>query len=92
MPLVVERVEVERVPVNRVVDGPVAVRHEGDTIVVPVTEEVLVVHKQLRLVEEVRIRKVRVEKRDPQRVMLRKDEVTVEPEENSGGTHNIRPV
>src|SRR5206468_11053851 len=43
LPLVEERVEVERVPIDKAVDGPVAVRHVGDTIIVPVVEEVLVV-------------------------------------------------
>ena len=90
--LIEERVEVERVPVNRPIDGPVAVRYDGDTIIVPVTEEVLIVQKQLRLVEEVHIRKVRVETHDPQRVMLRKDEVTVEPQENRSVTDDVRPV
>jgi uncharacterized protein (TIGR02271 family) len=92
VPLVQERVEVERVPINRTIDGPVAVRYDGDTIIVPVIEEVLIVQKQLRLVEEVHIRKVRVETHDPQRVMLRKDEVTVEPQENRSVTDNLRPI
>jgi uncharacterized protein (TIGR02271 family) len=92
IPIVEERVEVERVPVNRTVDGPVAVRYDGDTIIVPVTEEVLIVQKQLRLVEEVHIRKVRVERHDPQRVMLRKDEVRVEPQENRSVTDDVRPI
>ena len=78
VPLVEEHVEVERVPMDRTVEGPLAVRHEGDTIIVPVVEEVLVVQKQLRLVEELHIRKTRTEKRSPQTVVLRKEEATVE--------------
>jgi len=78
LPLVEERVEVERVPIDKAVDGPVAVRHVGDTIIVPVVEEVLVVQKQLRLVEELHIRKTRTEKHAPQTVVLRKEEATVE--------------
>jgi uncharacterized protein (TIGR02271 family) len=92
IPIVEERVEVERIAVNRTVDGPVAVRYDGDTIIVPVTEEVLIVQKQLRLVEEVHIRKVRVERHDPQRMMLRKDEVRVEPQENRSVTDDVRPI
>jgi len=45
---------------------------------VPVVEEVLVVQKQLRLVEELHIRKSRTEKHAPQTVVLRKEEATVE--------------
>jgi len=78
VPLVEEHVEVQRVPVDRAVDGPVAVRHVGDTIIVPVVEEVLVVQKQLRLVEELHIRKTRTERHAPQTVVLRKEEATVE--------------
>src|SRR3954470_8398789 len=51
IPVQAEAIEVERVPVDRWIDGPAAVRHEGDTTVYPVVEEVLVVEKRLRLVE-----------------------------------------
>lgn len=78
LPLLDERVEVERVPVDRVLDSPVAVRHVGDTIIVPVMQEVLVVQKQLRLVEELHIRKTRMERREPRTVVLRKEEARVE--------------
>jgi uncharacterized protein (TIGR02271 family) len=100
LPLVHEQVEVERVAVDRILDGPVPVRHVGDTIIVPVVQEVLVVQKQLRLVEELHIRKTRTEKRDPRTVVLKKEEATVErlegaraiSEENQGGTDDLRPV
>jgi len=77
-PLLREEVEVQRVAVNRVVDGPVAVRHEGDTMIVPLVEEVLVVEKRLMLKEELRITKRQVEEHHPQRVTLRTEEATVE--------------
>lgn len=54
-----DRVEVERVPVNEEVDTAPEVRQEGDTLIVPVIEEVLVVTKRYRVVEEVRVRKIR---------------------------------
>lgn len=78
LPLIDEKVEVERVPVDRRLDSPVPVRHVGDTIIVPVMQEVLVVEKQLRLVEELHIRKKRTDRHQPQTVTLRKEEVTVE--------------
>jgi uncharacterized protein (TIGR02271 family) len=77
-PLFREEVAVERVPVGREVAGPVSVRLEGDTMVVPVVEEVLVVEKRLVLKEELRITRRRVEEHRPQRVTLRAEEVTVE--------------
>ena len=77
-PVLLEEVHVERVPVDRVVDGPVPVRYEGDTMIVPLFEEVLVVEKRLVLKEELRITKRRREERVPQEVTLRSEEARVE--------------
>ena len=85
LPLTREVVDVERVAVNRVVDGPVETRREGDTLIVPVLEEVLVVEKRLMLREELRITTRRTEAHDPQTVTLRREEARVE-RESSGGT------
>lgn len=48
-------VEIERVAIGRPVDGVPPMREEGETIIIPIVEEVLVVEKRLMLVEEVRI-------------------------------------
>ena len=72
-----EHVEVERVPVNQFVDGPVSVRQEGDVTVVPVLEEVLVVEKRLMLREEVRLTRRREVKRHVEHVTLRTENVEV---------------
>ena len=77
LPLQQERVEIERVSVNRLVSEAAPVRFDGDTMIVPLFEEVLVVSKQLMLVEEVRISKARSERRDPQQVTLRRETVEV---------------
>ena len=77
-PLLREEVEVERIAINRAVDGPVAIRHEGDVMIVPVLEEVLVVEKRLVLKEELHIRRRRAEVSHPQRIVLRTEEATVE--------------
>lgn len=55
--LAVDEVDVERVPAGRWVDGPLPIRQEGDTTVFPVVEEVAVIQKRFRLVEEVRVTK-----------------------------------
>jgi len=73
----VEDVIVERVPVNRPVDGPVGQRQEGDTLIIPLLEEVLVVEKRLVLREEVRITKRRRNVHQPHQGKLRREEVTV---------------
>jgi stress response protein YsnF len=52
-----DAVEVTRVPIDRVVDSVPQVRTEGDVVIVPVVEEVLVVEKRLVLKEEVHIRR-----------------------------------
>jgi uncharacterized protein (TIGR02271 family) len=77
-PLMREEVHVERVPVGRVVDGPVPVRHVGKTMIVSLLEEVLVVEKRLVLKEELHITKEEVETYKPQRVRLRTEEAFVE--------------
>jgi uncharacterized protein (TIGR02271 family) len=76
-PLHSDEVEIERVAINRVIEEPVAVRYEGDTTIIPLLEEVLVVEKRLVLREEVRIRKVRKEVHDPQEVLLREEQVDI---------------
>jgi uncharacterized protein (TIGR02271 family) len=77
-PLLRDEVTVTRVPVNRVITEPAAARQEGDTLIVPVYEELLVVEKRLLLVEEVHITRHTHETHQPQDVTLRREEVVVE--------------
>ena len=78
VPVQTEAIEVERVPVGRWIDAPPDVRREGGTTVYPVVEEVLVVEKRLRLVEEVRVTRRQETRRVQERVALRREEVVVE--------------
>ena len=73
-----DEVEVERVPVNRPLEAPVAPRTEGEWLVLPVMEEVLVVRKQLMLKEEVRIRTRRVTEEQTVREPVRRERVELE--------------
>ena len=75
-----EGVEIERRVIGEFVpDGDVpGARQEGDTLVIPVLEEVLVTVKRTRLVEEVRITRVSTTHRKPQTYPVRKTIVTVE--------------
>lgn len=77
-PLRLEQVQVERLPVEQIVDGPVTMHYEGDTLVIPVMEEVLIVEKRLLLKEEVRVTKYGRETRHQETVTLRTEEVAVE--------------
>jgi uncharacterized protein (TIGR02271 family) len=89
-PLVTEEVEVERAPLDRWVDAPVPVRQEGDTTIVTLIEEMVVVEKRLRAVEEVRITKRRSVRHAPQHVTLRREEAVIERLDAGGGTEDDR--
>ena len=74
------RVEIERIPINAPLgsDDLPEPRYEGDTLVVPVIEEVIVTEKRLVLTEEIRITRVAGTHRHPQEVTLRKERVEIE--------------
>lgn len=77
-PVVTETVEVERVPVDRWVEAPVPVRQEGDTTIVSLHEEIVVIEKRLKVTEEVRITRHRTTGKAAERVTLRREEALVE--------------
>lgn len=79
-----DRVEVARVAVNEEVDTPPEVRQEGDTLVVPVVEEVLVVTKRYRIIEEVRVTKHRDITTQSFHEELKREVVTVTEEDAEG--------
>jgi uncharacterized protein (TIGR02271 family) len=87
-PLMRDEVVIERVPINRVVEGPISLRSEEDALIIPMLEEVLVIEKRLLLKEEVRITKRRVETHMPQRVILRREEAAVERINREGDESN----
>jgi uncharacterized protein (TIGR02271 family) len=82
-----ERIEVERVPVDTLVEpgAPVPqVRTEGDVTILPVLEEVLVVEKRLLLKEEVRISRHATTDVAEVPVTLRKQRAIVERLDSEG--------
>lgn len=78
VPLARQDVIVERVPVGRVLTAPVPTRQEGDTTIIPLFEEVLVVEKRLMLREELHIRVQRTETHDHRTVRLRSEDITID--------------
>ena len=84
IPLQDEEIAVERVSIDRWVDEPVSVRHEGDTTVYPVLKEVLVYETRLKLVEEVRVTRRRATRQTQERVRLRREDIVVERDAASG--------
>lgn len=77
-------VDVERVSIGRVIEGtdvPRA-RQEGDIMIIPVLEEMLVVEKRLVLKEEIRITRRRTDDVEQVQVVLREEDVQIERIEN----------
>ncbi|VXB76305.1 DUF2382 domain-containing protein [Massilia sp. 9I] len=81
-----DEVEVRRVAVDRVVaaDETPAPRYEGDVLVVPVLEEVLVVERRLRIKEELHITRIQREERYLDTVPLKAERVEVERFDDAG--------
>ena len=88
-PVYQEQIEIERVNVNRFVDEPPLTRYEGDVMIVPLLEEVLVIEKKLVLREEIRISKRRDTSHHQEEVVLRSEDATLEqitPDERQAET------
>jgi uncharacterized protein (TIGR02271 family) len=72
-----EHVEVERIAIDKQITSMPDVREDGDTIIIPVVEEILVLERRLVLKEEVHVRRVRGTERYREQVSLRKHEAVV---------------
>jgi uncharacterized protein (TIGR02271 family) len=77
-PLESMEVEVERIAIDREIDTAPEIRNDGDTMIIPIVEERLVVEKRLFLREEVHVHRRRVVTQFRQNVTLRSQEVVVE--------------
>jgi stress response protein YsnF len=73
-----ERVEIERIAIGRPVNVVPPVREDGDTTVISVFEEVVVVERRLVLKEEIRLRRVRTTERHRESVTLREQKAVIE--------------
>lgn len=81
-----DEVEVKHVAVDRIVapeEAP-ATRYEGDTMIVPILEEVLVVERRVRIKEELHITRTRREERHQEAVVLKAEQVSIERFDESG--------
>jgi uncharacterized protein (TIGR02271 family) len=90
-PLLRETVEVRRVEVNRVVDSPPPVRREGETIIVPVVEEELIVTKRLVLKEEIHLVKRRTRDKTTQEVELNRETAEIQRLDADGRIIDVAP-
>lgn len=81
-----DELRVTRVPIDRIVgvdEAPVN-RQQGDTLIIPVLEEVLVVERRLRIKEELHITRVRREEAFEQTVALKKEDIDIEYFDEAG--------
>lgn len=85
------RVEVRRVQVNQEVDGPQSPREEGDTLIVPVMEEILKVQRVWVLKEEVHIRRFTTAETHEEKVVVSREEADVERLDAEGNTVASHP-
>lgn len=87
VPVNVEEITIDRVPIGRAVDRPQSIRQEGDTTIVPVHEEVLVVTRQLMLKEEIRlVRRTREQPGEPRTETLRREEIDIARDRTQSGS------
>jgi uncharacterized protein (TIGR02271 family) len=77
VPVVQEEMQVERVAMNQYVDTAPNVRYDGDTTIISVVKEVLVVEKRLMLVEELHISKKQSTSFATITETLRKEEIEI---------------
>jgi uncharacterized protein (TIGR02271 family) len=72
-----ESAEIETIPIGRQIFKMPSVRHEGETIIVPIVEEVIHTERRLMLKEEVRITRRKITEQFHDRVTLRYQEAVV---------------
>lgn len=74
-PVLTEHIDVERVPVNQYVQTHPEIRHEGETMIIPVLKEVF--EKRLLLVEEIRITRRQTSETRQEKITLSGEKVTI---------------
>jgi uncharacterized protein (TIGR02271 family) len=72
-----EHAEIETVPIGRQIIEMPSIRHEGETTIIPIVEEVLHTERRLILKEEVRITRRRTTEQFHDRITLRYQEAVV---------------
>src|SRR5688500_7704195 len=87
-----EEVRIDRVPVNRVLayGEQTASRQEGDTLIVPVVEEEVVVSKRLVLREEVHITKLRHARTEEVTEKVRRENIVIDQQGNLEASQDTR--
>jgi len=93
LPAIQDAVQVNRVPINRVVEAIPENREEGDTLIIPVVEEEIIVQKRFILKEEIHVTRQRVQTQVTQTVSLSSEQAKVERLDAEGNvTETSNPV
>jgi stress response protein YsnF len=92
VPVTSEHVDVQRVAVNAPVDGPVEPWRDGETLVIPVMEQVPVVRMQWVVREEIRVTRSIRRTEHQKKIWLEREQITVDrtetpPERGDGRQH-----
>ena len=82
-------IEVSHVLIDKIVslDDAPASRQEGDTLIIPILEEVLVVERRLRIKEEIHITRTQREEHHSETVLLKSEEVSIERFDDASDPH-----
>ena len=73
-----ERVEVKRVPVHRVVDGPQPIVQTEDSLIIPIVQEIVRIEREWVVTEEIHISRSQQTQTHQERVVLNREEAKVE--------------
>ena len=87
-----QQVEVERVPVDRVIDEIIEPYLDGDVYVVPIIEEEIVITRQLRLKEELRVQRTVGNHEETVQVPFRRERVVVTEHWYDGDRPAVTPA
>lgn len=87
-----DEVKVERVPKNIPILELPLVRMEGNTTIIPVVEEEVVVERRLVLVEEIHVQRLSTTTTQEVQLRVRSEEASIERDEVSPGADAAREV
>jgi stress response protein YsnF len=83
VPVLDVHAEVRRVDIGRIVEEAPPVREEGETVIIPVVEEVLVIQKRLLLREEIHVSRRQSTRMEEHEVSLRSEVVEISRHDKS---------
>ncbi len=86
-----DHIDVKRLKVYRIVDGPQESVQSGNTTIIPIVEEIIRVERQWVVTEEIYITRTEESAVHQETIVLNREEATVERFDQSGQTIVSRP-